>query len=267
MDSQKTFEHFKNELDKNYEKWMNDDKWSSRLNIKHGKKIAMCLENQRLYSLMECSQGLDFTEKAYEIYQNFIGFDIVSVQPMLGPASRIYFTKNNELSHADISAKSYILKESDSFSIANQMNREIIKNLRDNVGITITKPWNSYKELICSSISEIYDSMIGFGQKWIITGPDIAETLTGIRSNHVIKSVGMLNSEWNVIVDPLYTLDEILVGFQDDLLDGYFYSPYLIDLLTKNHFSVDYGKSYISRHGKKLISNKAYGKIILKNYF
>ncbi len=265
MDNQKSFEHIQNEFNENYEKWMNDEKWSSRLNTKHGKKIAMCLENQRLYSFME--QGFDFIEKTYEIYQNFIGFDIVSVQPMLGPASRIYFTKNNELSHTDVNALTRILKETDPLSIVNEINRDIIKNLRDNVGITITKPWNNYKELICSNISEIFTNMTGFDQKWIITGPDIAEILTSVRSSNVIQSVGILNSEWNVIVDPLYTLDEILVGFQDDLLDGYFYSPYLIDLLTKNHLSVDFGKSYIARHSKKLISNKAYGKIILKNYF
>lgn len=261
MDNQKSFKYVQSEFDKNYEKWMNDDKWSSRLNTKHGKKIAMCLENQRLYSLMEYSQGLDFTEKAYEIYQNFIGFDIVSVQPMLGPASRIYFTKNNELSHADILAKSYMLKETDSLSVANELNRKIIKNLRDNVGTTITKPWTDNKETICSNIFETFTNMIGFGQKWIVTGPDIIEILTGMRFN-VMQSISMLSSEWNIVVDPLYTAKEILVGFQDDLLDGYFYSPYLIDLLTKNQLSVDYGKFYISRHGKKLISNKAYGKII-----
>lgn len=38
MDNQKSFEHVQNEFNKNYEKWMNDEKWSSRLNTKHGKK-------------------------------------------------------------------------------------------------------------------------------------------------------------------------------------------------------------------------------------
>ena len=59
-----------------------------------------------------------------------------------------------------------------------------------------------------------------------------------------------------IFVDPLYTRKEILVGFQDDLLDGYFYNPYIMYSIC--------GENFCTRRGKKLISNKAYGKIVYK---
>lgn len=256
METEKCFEQYQEEIDKNYELWMTDDEWSDRLNTKHGKKIAMFLENQRLWHETERGKNYNFVEKVYKIYQHFIGFDLVSVRPTLGPAGVIYFKTNNKLESFEAYAKSRMLKKTDPECIAEEMNREIIFNIRNNVGTITTKSWNN-KETIINAISETFDELSGVGKKWIVTSPDVAEILIGERVEHLIKSFEMLNPEWYVVVDPLYPLNEILIGYQDDFLDGYFYNPYVT--LT------DCEDRYITRHAKKLISNKMYGRIIFRN--
>ena len=255
METEKCLAHYQEQINENYEIWMKSDSWSDRLNTKYGKKIAMCLENQSLWHETERGKPYNFVEKVYKIYQHFIGFDLVSVQPMLGPGGIIYFKTDNKLESIEAYAKSRILKETDAECIAEEMNREIIFDIRNNVGTTVTKSWGN-KETIVNAISETFDELSGFGKRWVVTSPDVAEILIGERVEHLIKSFEMLNPEWYVVVDPLYPLNEILIGSQDDFLNGYSYNPYVT--LT------DCENRYITRHSKKLISNKMYGKIIFQ---
>lgn len=275
VDLELRFEHLQKTYEENYHKWLSffleNDKWTSKFH-KHGAKIAMILENQQLFDKLK---NEDHLEMSCEIYEHFIGFDLVSIQPMLGPGFRIYYKEfhydpiskktNLNLSIRDACSKNTILKCLTGQEIADEMSREIIGDLRKHAGTIITKEWDGNKEIIRSNMKNMQDVLyrktLRRGQQWIVTGPEIADILTGKRVNK-IQSIGpLLHSSCNIIVDPLYPTREILVGFQDDLLDGYFYNPYIPLKDCKNSIGM---VQFSTSCSKRLISNKAYGKIIYK---
>lgn len=270
METEKWFAHYQEEIDKNYEIWMKSDKWSNRLNTKHGKKIAICLENQRLFAGSPHFNQIsdeDLIEKTYEVLKRFIGFDIVSSYPMLGPGANVYFKKNNKLEYAGVYAKTRILKslvlESDAKSIADELNFEIINDISTFAGSVIPTCKTTDLKTIKSMILYVSARMIQNDNRWIITTPDIANILTEESSENIF--IDDLNNKYNVFSDLTYP-DEILVGSQDDMLNGYFYNPYLT-LATVPHLNIeDFSptKRYFTRYSKKLISDKFYGRIVFR---
>lgn len=270
MEIEKWLAHYQEELDKNYEIWMKSEKWFNRLNIKHGKKIAICLENQRLFAgspHINQTSDEDLIERTYEVLKRFIGFDIISSYPMLGPGANVYFKKNNKLEYAGVYAKTRILKstasDSDAKSIAHELNFEIINDISSFAGSVISTCKTTDLKIIKSMIKDISEKMIQNDNRWIITAPDVAKILTQESSENIF--IDDLNNKYNVFSDPAYP-NEILIGSQDDMLNGYFYNPYLT-LETVTHLNIaDFSpvRRYLTRYSKKLISDKFYGRIVFK---
>lgn len=250
-----SYNHRQKLINKNYNKWLSDNNWSSRLKLANGKEIAILLDNQSLWCEIS---GIDFLEKTYEIYENFIGFDIISIQPMLGPRGIIYYKKYNlELSSEDLYAKTRQLNNLKSSDISNEMSREIFKDLNNNIGSERHQSWSNIKN-IHNHVQEIdhvlYSKTLRFGQKWIVTGTEIASMLMEEDiSVSDVSNVGIFN-EYKVIVDPLYGR-EILCGSQDEFLNGYFYNPYLLTNIPDR---------LLLRHSKKLLDKNYYGRIIYR---
>jgi hypothetical protein len=270
METEKYFEKYQEELDKNYEIWIKNEKWAGKLNIKHGKKIAICLENQRLFAgLPHISQTSDedLIEKTYEMFQHFIGFDIVSSYPMLGPGANVYFKKNDKLESAGVYAKTRILKslvsDSDAKSIAHELNSEIIDDIRSFAGSVMSTCKTTDLKIIKSMIKDISEQMVQNDNRWIITTPEVAKVLTQESTENIF--IDDLNNKYNVFSDLAYP-NEILVGSQDDMLNGYFYNPY-VTLCRTPRLNIEGfcpTDRYFTRYSKKLISDKFYGRIVFK---
>jgi len=140
------------------------------------------------------------------------------------------------------------------YNIADDFTREIMTDLRCNAGtITTCKFPKDYEGLyvkLCEVSSVIHRKTLVsphdrtlFARLWIVTSPKIAHFIKdgaryldwNIRSFGV-HQVGMLNSAWEVYVDPLYPKNELLIGSRGrpnvEKKDwyykaGYLYCPYI----------------------------------------
>lgn len=321
---QKRKEAYEKSVDEIFTKWKKTD----MLDVypeKHQKKFAVILDNQRLlyeslnYAEPNMSQKL--LGLVQKVLKGWIVPDIVSVQPLLGPAGNLYSMHHKatwtpyedgsglgtigvdlKLQEQEIRAITRNLFkfqpkdfETDealevvATKIRNIITREVFTDLRNNAG-THSKRKVDVEEMdyesifvnLCEVSGVIHRKTLRGGLNWIVAGPVIAKTLTraagmseatGLSEDVFEKAegpvyLGTLNARWRLYYDPLYPKDEMLVGYGDEeqLLDGYFYAPYIMltqtpVILDPENFEPRFG--LMSRYGKKLSrpGPKFYGKM------
>lgn len=281
-------------MDEIFKKWNSLGLLNSAKNNYHKEQLANLLENQNLLNKTSTN---DFFKRLsipllIRIYSNFIGFDIASVQTILSPVSKIkYRDKMNKLQDVDIKAgvsqlrsKLYSnthqdvdikLVEELSEDILMELNLEVISDICNNVGTTMTHFWKSPQNLadaILIASAQIVKK-IGSQANWVIVSTDIADELKKLKddwvdadnileSNRIVKKIGKLSRKWDIFVDPLMSNNCILLGFKgDEYMSGYIYCPYLgLNPLNGEEYKL------VSFKGKKLIDSGYFSKINLENY-
>lgn len=281
-------------MDEVFKKWNDLGLLNSAKNNHHKEQLANLLENQRL---LNKTTNNDFFNRLsipllIRVYSNFIGFEIASVQTILNPISKIkYRDKMNKLQDIDIKAGAVKLRsklysntnqdvdvklvESLSEDILMELNLEVISDICNNVGTTMTHFWKSPQNLadaILIASAQIVKK-IGSQANWVIVSTDIADELKKLKddwadidniqeSNRMAKKIGKLSRKWDVFVDPLMSNNCVLLGFKgDEYMSGYVYCPYLglNPLSGEEHMLVSF-------KGKKLIDSGYFSKINLENY-
>lgn len=116
---------------------------------------------------------------------------------------------------------------------------------------------------------------------WIITGPDVGIRLEKMNSFRFMGDgfngggvaagpymSGSLSNRWNIIIDPLFPRDKILVGYKGGQFfdTGYIYAPYVPLMITPtfmdpNDFTPRRGM--MTRYGKKMVSGDFYVTVTL----
>ena len=242
---------------------------------------------------------------------NFIGWDIVNIQGMLSPAGMVTYKKyktnenydkTKEITDdnlptlivpekEDILAKTRRLKTSFPYqehegvlktlgeAIANEMNREILTDLRNNAGTIMKREIQSIPNKKYSKSDGIYCNVLEMSgvlhrktlattRKWIVTSPKIGsillndESILDRKSTHITRE-GTLWSAYKLFIDPLSPQGHILTGCKDEQNDtpwgAYFYCPYI----PLSCMFGDHGNSLLARYSKKLKKEgaKFYGRI------
>lgn len=179
-----------------------------------------------------------------------------------------------------------------------EIDREIIGDLLAGAGANIV--WNAtyggvaagyptrrdYDETLLGALLEA-DGII-FTKRlkkstWIVTGPDTGIRLEKMSSFRFLGDAftggsvatgpyqsGTLSNRWNIIIDPLFPKNKILVGYKGGSFfdTGYIYAPYIPLMITPtfmdpNDFTPRRGM--MTRYGKKLISSDFYVTITIVN--
>lgn len=229
------------------------------------------------------------------VYNNCIGFKLVSVQPMRGPCDVVKFFKfeydEGKLTEwgtpvvilvpqeEEIPAKTRMLKtiwtslRDTARELSVEISREIIADLRKNVGTKATYKWGKYDtdQHLHMKVCGIFDiihrkTLMQPKHKWIVTNPEIAASLFGIIGGSSIGvggsiySAGNMCQAYNVYVDQSFPKNQILLGQTTDG-DCYSYNPYMIISWVE-------GDRLMSRYSKRLSceGSKNYAVINLEGY-
>lgn len=273
---------------------MNDILWENYLsNIPEHrkKKMNILLENQKLFIEQAIGNNTKIPEN-YEVVYEFICkvfdksflFDLVQVHPLLGPVNEI----QTEGGPQEIVAKTRKLdtiglpsswkRDLDYLStkIANQLTREVIKDLKYNSGTVATSSELEKHNgaTIYLKICEMFGVIVQKtgernAERWVYTSPSIASKLTecGIfpsfpESDEIIY-IGLTNGICKIFVDPEIE-DVIICGINEEFrsLPSYLYCPYIPFTAAVDSFS----HGLMIRYGKKLCvrGSRYYGVISFK---
>lgn len=282
------YNRMKKMLESNAEKWemflhsfKNENKYQT-----HFKEKCVILENVRL--MMEMSPP-DFNpnkiiELTLEILKDLPIFDLVSVQPMLSCVISAFYKKSTQMFRKDICAKTKIITRvsSETFDniselglqIKNSIISEVLKDLRNNVGISVDGDDFCHNKKLIEDIEEmnnkINEKTSRKNDMWIVTNKTIAkqllqhcilpieycESTKHIENLKFCQYVGFFENKYQLFVDPNLESNEILCGAsytEDNMIDGYFYCPYVLLNVSK--------ELIINRYAKALVNNNYYGKI------
>ena len=262
----------------------NYEKWKGRLEGIDPKKainIAMVLENQRLYyqdacdPLMNCG-GLDLVQK---LFSEFLGFDLVSVQPLMGPAGQVFWrgftASENGMEYSielgETGAKTRRIRtnlklDDVAKNLADEFTREIISDLTKNTG----HQWSDVKfKHVISSIQEmsrrIHRATCRGSANWLVANPSIIKAFTDQSLSQLCLTKVDANIQglagYTLIADPLFPADKILCGLRTDLLKGYYYCPYIPITCTSKEGE---DQHFVTRFAKKMNSKAPYGLLTIK---
>lgn len=237
---------------------------------------AIVLGNLRLLAKLNNDNNDDYIALAQDIFaDDFIGPDLVSFQPMLGPASAIYYQDSKgQLVSEDVSAKTRKFKahampnNMETFEkreiiklvakeLQAEITREIAADLRNNAG---TKGEVESLDDIKDNINEL-NSLIhaktNSHATWIYCNPDMANAYLGTNlkfdSNLNITFLGSSNG-LKIYIDPLAP-NTLVLGHKGNLKPIYHYCPYIMATRTPNVDLGDgacYRPSIMCRYAKKL---------------
>lgn len=237
--------------------------------------------------------------------EGFVGYDLVSVQTMLGPSDDIYFTNSYDRQIAEtISAKTSKLRtrwddyvgeiytertasqqldhETEvvakfSKSVQNEINHEIVRDLRANAGKNFKESWQGPEkvlEWIDSLSSYIATKTGGREGTWLVMGSNVVDALSELdeitlESRSVdgnIQRVGKLakpnGSYWDLFEMNLYHPNQVLIGHKNPgnhYASGYFYAPYAPLSCVPSWWNENtHGHGYtLLRYGKKMMRDGA----------
>jgi hypothetical protein len=146
------------------------------------------------------------------------------------------------------------------------------------------KDWNQTLITAINQVSaQIHKATLRGGANWIVTSAEISAIFDDLEYFHVsnaapeqdkynmgIERVGSLSGRYQVYRDPYFPADTILLGHKgSSLLDtGYIYAPYVPMQLTPtmyNPFTFAPVKGIMTRYAKKMVNNRFYGVIKVKN--
>lgn len=188
--------------------------------------------------------------------------------------------------------------------IAAEIDREILRDLRRGAawrlnwdykgrtsryvnvteGFYTQKDWNQTLMTAINQVSaQIHKATLRGGANWIVCSAEISAIFDDLDYFHVsnaspeqdkynmgIERVGTLQGRYQVYRDPYFPADMILVGHKGtSILDtGYIYAPYVPMQLTPtmyNPFTFAPVKGIMTRYAKKLVNNRYYATIRVKN--
>ena len=231
-------------------------------------------------------------------------FDLVSFQSLLGPCSLFYWEEAGEILSKEWVTRSKRFKtswnyESNAYfqldveayfqldvevelasmmsqSIALELAREIMTDLRNNAGTDLQFQKKDGLSGI-KKTSNIIESKIGNKANWMILGRgSLVDAICA--SPHLdsdseydvalgINKIGRMDDVLDIYFDPLYPINECLMGFKgNNLQAGYFYGTYIpFNLLqpTINPYSFCPQRGIMTRYAKSLVNKDYYAKIKL----
>lgn len=146
------------------------------------------------------------------------------------------------------------------------------------------KEWNQTLVTAINQVSaQIHKATLRGGANFIVCSAEISAIFDDLEYFHVsnaapdqdkynmgIERIGSLSGRYQVYRDPYFPADTILMGHKGtSLLDtGYIYAPYVPMQLTPtmyNPFTFAPVKGIMTRYAKKMVNNKFYGVIKVKN--
>ena len=146
------------------------------------------------------------------------------------------------------------------------------------------KEWNQTLITAINQVSaQIHKATLRGGANWIVCSAEVSAIFDDLEYFHVsnaapeqdkfnmgIERVGSLQGRYQVYRDPYFPADVILMGHKgSSLMDtGYIYAPYVPMQLTPtmyNPFTFAPVKGIMTRYAKKLVNNRYYGVLKIKN--
>ena len=252
------------------------------------KNVAMLLENQRLYKEQTPGSPPELLDVVAKVYSNLLANKLVSIQPLLGPAGLVYYSKikwqNDEvvevIESEDVVARTKRVKaigqekiDIDDLAekVIHEIDLEILTDLRNNAG-TIAKRTNPNKEDMHYVISELIMTISRKSlhkPNWFVVSPNFADKYESTLSH-------FHNAGYKIYIIEDFLDNTLLMGWQGESLSQggpmkstYIYCPYiplgcLPPVLDPDTFAPRLG--YITRYSKKLLRDgaKAFGKLIIE---
>ena len=146
---------------------------------------------------------------------------------------------------------------------------------------TVSEWYETLIETINDVSAQIHLKTLRGGANYIVCGPEVANILeftSGFRANVTADAdkgqigavkVGALSRKFDVIVDPYFPRNAILVGRKGGsfLESGYVYAPYVPLQTTPTIFGVEDfvpRKGVMTRYGKKMVRPDMYGLVICR---
>jgi len=159
-------------------------------------------------------------------------------------------------------------KEQFAVSVANEIDREIAKDLVLNVATKAKRKYENFEQFysVLVEVTGVIRRKCGAPNQssWLFTSEELAQRIAeeapyynfNFDSSHDIYKVGVLNN-WAVYVDKEFAKKQVLMGVSGDTM-GYWYSGYLpldysegvIPWLRDDHEG-----NLLTRYGKKLLRN------------
>jgi len=307
QDEEKVIERrnlFLKQCDEIYQKWLTSPAsgYLDNLSEDRARFIAILLDTQRLFN--ETNDYPDWNKFSLDlvrnIYEDFVGFHLVSMQPFISPNGFMYakefkmdsdaeeFKINLRLCEYDAASKTKKLKtqvnaawgemDADLYrEIQDETAREILTDLRNNAGTIMTKDFEptSWEEIylrIVEMSGIIHRKTLRGGCNWIATSSELGDIIC--EECHLErppktmspKFVGTVHGVWKLIIDPLFPKNQILCGRQEELAPAYIYSPYLVVTPTPVVLDPEFfnpRRGLLTRYAKKLMRTGAkwYGRI------
>ena len=146
---------------------------------------------------------------------------------------------------------------------------------------TVSEWYETLIETINDVSAQIHRKTLRGGANFCVVSPEVANVLeftAGFRANVTADAdkgdigavkVGSLNRKFDVIVDPYFPRNAILVGRKGSsfLESGYVYAPYVPLQTTPNIFGPEDfvpRKGVMTRYGKKMVRPDMYGLVIVR---
>lgn len=147
---------------------------------------------------------------------------------------------------------------------------------------TVSEWYETLIETVNDVSAQIHRKTLRGGANFCVVGPEIANILeftAGFRANVTADAdkgdigavkVGSLNRKFDVIVDPYFPRNAILVGRKGSsfLESGYVYAPYVPLQTTPTIFGPEDfvpRKGVMTRYGKKMVRPDMYGLVIVRD--
>ena len=147
---------------------------------------------------------------------------------------------------------------------------------------TVSEWYETLIETINDVSAQIHRKTLRGGANFVVLSPEVANILeftAGFRANVTADAdkgdigavkVGSLNRKFDVIVDPYFPRNAILVGRKGSsfLESGYVYAPYVPLQVTPTIFGPDDfvpRKGVMTRYGKKMVRPDMYGLVIVRD--
>jgi len=146
---------------------------------------------------------------------------------------------------------------------------------------TVSEWYETLIETINDVSAQIHRKTLRGGANFVVCGPEVANILeftSGFRANVTADAdkgmigavkAGSLSRKYDVIVDPYFPRNAVLVGRKGGsfLESGYVYAPYVPLQATPTIFGVEDfvpRKGVMTRYGKKMVRPDMYGLVIIR---
>jgi len=146
---------------------------------------------------------------------------------------------------------------------------------------TVSEWYETLIETVNDISAQIHRKTLRGGANFIVCSPEVASVLemtAGYRANVTVDSdrgtvgavkVGNLSKKWDVMVDPYFPRNVVLVGRKGNsfLESGYVYAPYVPLQVTPTIFGVEDfvpRKGVMTRYAKKMVRPDMYGLVVVR---